>query len=259
MWLKKELSHNTKFQEFLHQCNLTRSQIQQTKLSFLRPPSQRSKARYHNIDILVTWGLKVLQYWKKQNFSLISTQWIIDRETLSLLREELDQDSWGKLAKILGTEASDFTSFSQAVADQIGREIYQQKSQIISRAASVGRRKFLEKLGWLFNYEQELNITAEILEVFALAKKQLIQQGLHQKSQQEWENLAIKFEPSPWVQKSQQKVSEYLAIEGQKIPLNQALIATSDIIESLFGKYKIFSSSSPCSEIAVRPRRGFLA
>ncbi|MDJ0568618.1 MAG: hypothetical protein QNJ53_06185, partial [Pleurocapsa sp. MO_192.B19] len=39
------------------------------------------------------------------------------------------------------------------------------------------------------------------------------------------------------------------AIEGQKIPLNQALIATSDIIESLFGKYKIFSSSSPCSEI----------
>ena len=74
LWLKKELSNNTKFQEFLHQCNLTRSQIQQTKLSFLRPPSQRSKARYHNIDILVTWGLKVLQYWKKQNFSRISTQ-----------------------------------------------------------------------------------------------------------------------------------------------------------------------------------------
>ena len=91
LWLKKELSNNTKFQEFLQQCNLTRSQIQQTNLSFLRPNSQRSKARYHNIDILVTWALNVLQYWNKQDFSRITTQLIIDRETLLLLKEELDQ------------------------------------------------------------------------------------------------------------------------------------------------------------------------
>ncbi len=48
---------------------------------------------------------------------------------------------------------------------------------------------------------------------------------------------------------------QYLAIEGQKLPPNQTFLATSDIIESIFGKYKIFSDSSPCSEIAVRPRR----
>ncbi len=41
----------------------------------------------------------------------------------------------------------------------------------------------------------------------------------------------------------------YLGIEGQKIPQNQAFLATSDIIESIFGKYKIFASSSTCSEI----------
>ena len=257
LWLKKELSNNPKFQEFCQRCNLTRSQIQQTNLSFLRPPSQRSKARYHNIDILVTWALNVLQYWKKQDFSRITTQLIIDRETLLLLKEELDQASLDKLAKMLGTKAENFTSFSQAIADQLGRELVQEKGRIISQAADLGRRKFLEKLGWLFSYEQELTITAEILEVFALAKNQLIQQGLHQKSQQEWENLAIQFEPSPWVQKAQQKVSEYLAIEGQKIPTERVFIATSDIIESLFGKYKIFSSSSPCSEIAVRGEGDF--
>ncbi|MGK7877772.1 MAG: hypothetical protein AB4426_32045, partial [Xenococcaceae cyanobacterium] len=99
LWLKQELSKNSRFQEFLHQCNLTRSQIQQTALSFLIPPSQRSKARYHNLDILVNWGLKVLQYWKKQDFSLISTKFIIDRETLFILREKLDQSTLGKLAK----------------------------------------------------------------------------------------------------------------------------------------------------------------
>ena len=44
-------------------------------------------------------------------------------------------------------------------------------------------------------------------------------------------------------------VSEYLAIEGEKLPVNQTFLATSDIIESIFGKYKIFASSSSNSEI----------
>ncbi|MDJ0574033.1 MAG: hypothetical protein QNJ65_02550 [Xenococcaceae cyanobacterium MO_234.B1] len=65
-------------------------------------------------------------------------------------------------------------------------------------------------------------------------------------------NLSDNFFDSPFLQKNQQRVSEYLAIEGKKVPLNQAFLATSDIIESIFGKYKIFASSSPNSEIAVR-------
>ena len=249
LWLKKDLSKNPKFLEFVQQCNLTVSQIKQTKLSFLRPTSQRSKARYHNLDILVSWGLNLLQYWKKQDFSLISTEFIIDRETLFLLREELDQISLGELAKLLGTKASDFTSFSEVLREKIGRKLWKKKGLIISQAAELGRRKFLEKLGWLFNYEKQIHIYAEILEVFDLAKKQLNKQGLHQKSQADWLNLTDNFSDSPLLQKIQQKVSQYLAIEGQKVPKNQAFLATSDIIESIFGKYKIFASFSPNAEI----------
>ena len=63
----------------------------------------------------------------------------------------------------------------------IGQEQCRKKGKIISQAAEVGRRKFLEKLGWLFTYEKELHIFyAETLKVFALAKKQFLQQGLHQ-------------------------------------------------------------------------------
>ena len=251
LWLKQEFSKNSRFQEFLHQCNLTRSQIQQTALSFLIPPSQRSKARYHNIDILVNWGLKVLHYWKKQDFSLISTKFIIDRETLFILREKLDQTTLRKLAKALGTPALNFSSFSQVVTDKIGQELCREKSEIIFPAAEIGRRKFLEKLGWLFSYEKELQIYAETIEVFDLAKKQLNEEGLHQKSGLDWLELikTEKLSDLPWVQSSQQKVSEYLNIEGQKVPHGRFFLATSDIIESIFGKYKIFSSFSTCSEI----------
>ena len=209
LWLKKDLSKEPKFLEFFQQCNLTLSQIKQTKLSFLRPTSQRSKARYHNIDIIVNWGLNILQYWKKQDFSLISTEFIIDKETLFLLREELPQNSLGELAKILGTKASRFTSFRQVIKDKIGQDLWQQKGNLISQAAELGRRKFLAKLGWLFDYEKELHITAEILEIFDLAKKQFIQQGLHQKSQQDWLKLTEKFSDSSWIQSTKQKVSQY--------------------------------------------------
>ena len=251
LWLKQELSENSRFQEFLRQCNLTLSQLQQTALSFLIPPSQRSKARSHNINILVNWGLQVLQYWQKKDFSLISNKFIIDRETLFILREELDQTTLGKLAQALGTPALNFSLFYQVITDKIGGELSREKSEIISQAADLGRRKFLEKLGWLLTYEKELQIMAEILEVFELAKKQLNQEGLHKKSQLDWLELTDneKFSELPWLKSSQQKVSEYLNIEGQKVPHEQTFLATSDIIESIFGKYKIFSSFSPCSEI----------
>ena len=228
---------------------MTRSQIQQTALWFLIPPNQRSKARYHNIDLLVNWGLNVIHYWSKQDFSLISSEFIIDRETLFLLREELDPSCLGKLTQCLGGKASDSSSFQQVIAEKIGREPCQKKGEIISSAAEVGRRKFSEKLGWLLTYEKELQIYAEILRVFDLAKKQILQQGLHQKSQQDWLELTQEFSDSPWVRASQEKVTQYLAIEAQKVPQNQTFLATSDIIESIFGKYKIFSDSSPCSEI----------
>ena len=243
------MSNNQKFQEFLHQSNLTRSQIQQTALWFLIPPTQRSKARYHNIDILVNWALNVLHYWSKQDFSLISNEFIIDKETLFLLTEEIDKNSLEKLVKSLGRKASNSSSFSQFITDKITRKPCRKKVKIISQAAEVGRRKFLEKLGWLLTYEKELQIYAEILRVFDLAKKQILQQGLHQKSQQDWLELTQEFSDSPWLRASQEKVTQYLAIEAQKIPQNQTFLATSDIIESIFGKYKIFSDSSPCSEI----------
>ena len=58
----------------------------------------------------------------------------------------------------------------------------------------------------ILNYEKELHLYAEIIEVFAIAKKQLIQQGIHPFSQQDWLNLSNNFADSSLVQKAQQGV-----------------------------------------------------
>ncbi|MEJ6487273.1 hypothetical protein N0Y54_39535 [Nostoc punctiforme UO1] len=47
----------------------------------------------------------------------------------------------------------------------------------------------------------------------------------------------------------QLKITEYLRIESSKIQSGQTILATSDVIESLFGKYKQFSARCPLKQI----------
>jgi hypothetical protein len=56
---------------------------------------------------------------------------------------------------------------------------------------------------------------------------------------------------SPRVQKIQTGIEEYLADEVQKIPAELILLGTSDVIESLFGKYKIFAQRRPIKELGA--------
>ncbi|WP_293030642.1 hypothetical protein [Moorena sp. SIO3I8] len=48
--LKGELELDPIYQRFVSRCTRSRQQLQQSPLSFLRPPAQRAKARYFNID-----------------------------------------------------------------------------------------------------------------------------------------------------------------------------------------------------------------
>ena len=70
--LKKELSSDKKYQDFVGDCLKARQQIQQTELYFLMPPKQRAKARDNNLDIWVKWGLEILNYESKNDFKEIN-------------------------------------------------------------------------------------------------------------------------------------------------------------------------------------------
>jgi len=59
--LKHELINCEKYQSFLKHCNQCRQELQQTELSFLSPPAQRSQCRYFNIEKLVNWAIKLLE------------------------------------------------------------------------------------------------------------------------------------------------------------------------------------------------------
>ena len=58
--LKTRLEGDARWKEFASLLGQTKFQIQQTELAFLVPPSQRSKARFMNIGVLVKWACVAL-------------------------------------------------------------------------------------------------------------------------------------------------------------------------------------------------------
>ena len=58
--LKARLEKDPRWKAYASQLGQTKFAVQQTELACLTPPSQRSKARFMNVDGLVDWGTKTL-------------------------------------------------------------------------------------------------------------------------------------------------------------------------------------------------------
>jgi len=62
--LKHELHDDAPWQSFTHYATQIRNELQQTPLSALIPPNQRSKARYMNLEPLLRWGRQLIAWWE---------------------------------------------------------------------------------------------------------------------------------------------------------------------------------------------------
>jgi hypothetical protein len=58
--LKAQLERDPRWKAYASQLGQTKFAVQQTALACLTPPSQRSKARFMNVDGLVDWGIETL-------------------------------------------------------------------------------------------------------------------------------------------------------------------------------------------------------
>jgi len=187
--LKHELATSEKYQSFIQKCSQCRHQLQQTELSFISPPSQRSQCRYFNVEKLIDWAQKLLN---------------CPIETLF------------KLAPMSDPE--------------------------------ILNQKLIMKFGWLKDYQEEISIWGQMVMMTRTLETQLKQNGINQQSMAKFE-LEKFFNLSNKTLVFRQNIIEYITIETNKIPEARTIIATSDIIESIFGKYKHFSSRCPLKQI----------
>ena len=88
-----------------------------------------------------------------------------------------------------------------------------------------------------------------MIELVQTAQQQVKQQGLNQTASMDFENsIKDKVLTAP-AEPLKEQIIGYLNQEGGKIPDGEIFLGTSDIIESIFGKYKQYTANSPLKEV----------
>lgn len=239
--LKKLLEKDPGWKDFASWCSTVRRKVLQTELGFLAPPGQKSKARYLNIAPLIAWGCNLLEYHEKYDFNQINSNYTLDGQTLmDIISEPKTAD---ELQALSGEIYSTPEEFIVAVEEKVGAEKAAQFQKILLEHADIGALRFDEYFGGISQFKKIIPNLVEVMKVINIAEKQVKNEGLGNESAAvflvELEKADLSSELS---NKLVQGIIQYLEIEGENIPSGQTRVGTSDIIESIFGKYKLFAS-----------------
>jgi hypothetical protein len=112
----------------------------------------------------------------------------------------------------------------------------------------VSIKKIEEKLGWLADYELDLLRWNQMVSLTREAERKLKESGMNDKTLGNFEKDKFVFTDS-YLNSFQQNIIDYIAIQCEKIKNQSTFLASSDVIESLFGKYKHFSARCPFKEM----------
>lgn len=112
----------------------------------------------------------------------------------------------------------------------------------------IERNKFAETLSWVRTFEDNIIEWRTMLDILTRLKDEVKSNGLSENTKNNFEKSIseLKLNTQRLI-KIKEEVIEYLAYECAEI--SGVYPGCSDIIESVFGKYKTFSANSPMKEI----------
>jgi hypothetical protein len=108
--------------------------------------------------------------------------------------------------------------------------------------------KIIEKLGWLADYEADLIHWNQMVTMTRSLETQLKKLGVNSQSLEYFQQNKFEFVNSSLLD-FQQQIFDYVTNQCSQIKVQETFLATSDVIESLFGKYKQFSARYPFKEM----------
>jgi len=102
----------------------------------------------------------------------------------------------------------------------------------------------LERIGWLYDFQDDIALYGAMMQVARVAQTVVKQQGLRRDSRQQFDAaLPADLPDHPRLQRLMEQVRDYLTAEGAKLTDDGGYLGSSDIIESLFGKHKLFTEN----------------
>ncbi len=105
-----------------------------------------------------------------------------------------------------------------------------------------------DKFSWLFSYQDYLPFWMLQIQIIRLLQRQLKIFGLHSSSLTQFNQLLSPLYIPPSLSHFQEQIFQYLIHEISLLS-HQTLLASSDVLESIFGRYKEFSKRCPLKEL----------
>lgn len=118
------------------------------------------------------------------------------------------------------------------------------------RKAPAGK-DFVRHFGWLENYRQPLAEALQMITVLEETARQLKHEGLNEQQVQRCAQRVEPLSPSQRVRAFADKVLAFLREQLRAVKAGETLLNTSDVLESLFGKFKALLSRSPLHAITA--------
>jgi hypothetical protein len=248
LWLEHALKDDDTYRGFRRHCQDSVLALQQTALHFLKPPTPRSKARWQQIDKQVAWARKALVYYDRGQFAELAPGYRLDGWTQEKLRGVLSEAQRYRLNPRVWRDYGDEASYLQALRQHLGEAPVESHRQALCQAGQLGRRQFETHLGWLLNYRAAVDDYARRMEEVKRFQERLKHDGLRAGAADALRQEAASSNAA--LQALRTHMQAYLKRESAGIGEGEIWLASSDVLESLFGKYKLFSQRSPLKEVS---------
>lgn len=110
-------------------------------------------------------------------------------------------------------------------------------------------KRLKQKISWLINYKKYLDKWEIMVFLTRSLELQLKLEGINQQSLKKFEKQISSIAIPRELLDFKQKIVNYISLEISKLKPNKTVLATTDVLESIFGKYKHFSSRCPLKDL----------
>lgn len=235
--LKALLENDSLWKSLLKDINITLQQVQQTELSFLRPILPRKKSRYLNIGLIINWVQNILSYQDKNDFSLIESGYMIHPESIYKMTNSIsDKNSANSLLKMAKKKFETKKNIVEELSLILQQAIEEKQTMIIDLSV----KRFTEKFGLFEQYRAFIRDLSSMIEIIEKIQTIVKHQGLSIASMELIDSeIDIQEFKGSKTTSIYYQIINFLNQELSKFGnTTRAYLASSDIEESLFGKYK---------------------
>jgi hypothetical protein len=237
--LKALLKKNDQWKSLLEDINKTLMCVQQTELSFLRPILPRKKSRYLNISVLIYWVQNILRFKDKKDFTSINSGpgYVLNPGYLSKIDSKSSFDVCsGEISKLATRIFQDKEEAIETFNSATGNYIKVKESDVIS----LGNKRFIEKFMIFEHYREFIEDLSSMVSLINSIHYHVKHNGLSINTM-DIIDKSISYNQVTG-EKTKQIFLQMINFLNHEIAKfgrdTSSFLGSSDIIESLFGKYK---------------------